>query len=554
MTVSTRPTFSMSRALMLLMSVFFLASCTDPGPQNVNVVPSDASAVATFDFYSIAKKGKLDEFKEFKTYPKISEFLNEESEVLGDLFSQMIDDPSISGIDWSKKAIWFMEGIESPSAYMVLEMDDKAKFRAMLDKVKEEAAADAEDIKSGEGFDYIDGGGSIMAWNDNVVLMKMDGAYDSEAALSDVAERLANTQENSIAASEKFNTFYNEGNDVAFWMPVAQFYDIYSNAMNNMSSEAMPRMDWLFEGESFVIAALNFNKDDYRMTMRLDPSDEVRAKLDEIYTGEPLDADILNYLPADAYMLITAHSAKDAKSTVMELYGEDAFTGMDEVMANAGVPFKYSEILESFGGNFAMSISSIAMEPYMREQYNYYTGETEMVEDMRPNMGMSAVIDLTNRDVLDFAMDTLMVMSEGMLVQDGQQYYFEIPDMGTTVRVTYNEERAFITTIDDAMIAYLNGGYGDASLGKTDLGKKAASMSFYMYFNADMSTYPGQIQQMMNNPMTAQAKPVLDMLKSIELHPTGDYEGSYIINFHETEDNALYDLLSLMDDMGARFL
>lgn len=554
MTVSTRPTFSMSRALMLLMSVFFLASCTDPGPQNVNVVPSDASAVATFDFYSIAKKGKLDEFKEFKTYPKISEFLNEESEVLGDLFSQMIDDPSISGIDWSKKAIWFMEGIESPSAYMVLEMDDKAKFREMLDKVKEEAAADAEDIQSGEGFDYIDGGGSIMAWNDKVVLMKINGAYDSEAALSDVAERLANTQENSIASSEKFNSFYNEGNDVAFWMPMAQFYDIYNTAMNSMSSEDMPRMDWLFEGESFVIAALNFNKDDYRMTMRLDPSDEVRAKLDEIYTGEPLDAEILNYLPADAYMLLTAHSSKDAKSAMMELYGEDVFANMDEMMANAGVPFKYSQILESFGGNFAMSLSTIAMEPYMRQQYNYYTGETEMVEDMRPKLGMTAVIDLTNRDVLDFAMDTLMVMSEGMLVQDGQQYYFEIPDLGTTVRVSYNEERAFITTMEDAMTAYLNGGYGDASLAGTDLGKKAASMSFYMFFNADMSTYPGQVQQMMNNPMTAQAKPALDMLKSIEVHPTGDYEGSYIINFQETEDNALYDLLSLMDDMGARFL
>lgn len=555
MTVKARPSFSFGKLLMLMVTIFTMASCSNSGPQNINTVPADAAMVATIDFYSIASKGKLAELKEFKTYPKISELLNEESEVLGDLLSQMIDDPAVSGIDWSKKALFYLDNFENPSMYWAFEMKDKSKFRAMLDKIKEEAAADAGEIKSAEGFDYIDDRNMPLAWNDDVILMVFSAEYGSEATLARMSERFSNPADSSISTNAKFNSFYDEDNDMAMWMPMKQIGDMYSQAMMGMPTGMdFPDMEWVFEGESHMVMAMNYNQNDYTVSFRLDPSYELKAKLDEMYSGAPLDKDLLSYLPADSYMFASWHSDKSAKSAMMNMYGEETFAQVDAELAKANVPFSYTEILESIGEDVAFSVSNIGMEAYMTERYNYYTGETEMGEDMRPVVGFSAVMDLTNREVMDYAMDTLMTMSEGMLVNDGEQYYFNVPESGYTFRISYNDERAFFTTMESAMSSYLAGGFGDASLANTDLGEKAASKSFYVYFNMDVSAYPAEIQQMMASPMMAQAKPLMDMLKSLEVYPTGDYEGSYILNFHETDENALYELLSMFDNMGSQML
>ena len=96
------------KKFILLLGVLALGftSCSKKS-ENLKVIPKDAIAVVSFDLQSLYKKADVEELQKLKSFQKIKEALNNDNNKMGKIFSEILNDPKASGIDFKKNAYLF---------------------------------------------------------------------------------------------------------------------------------------------------------------------------------------------------------------------------------------------------------------------------------------------------------------------------------------------------------------------------------------------------------------------------------------------------------------
>ena len=140
---------TISRLSVLAVLIVFLAACSKTS-EYTNVIPADASAVASINLKSLASKAGLDDKENEAAKQKVLEALK--SGMNAATFQQLekvMKNPGESGIDVKKDFFFFaaMEGtVDAPvmRGGLLLPIGDKAKFDALLARINEKSGVTPE--------------------------------------------------------------------------------------------------------------------------------------------------------------------------------------------------------------------------------------------------------------------------------------------------------------------------------------------------------------------------------------------------------------------------
>ena len=133
------------KKFILLLGVLALGftSCSKKS-ENLKVIPKDAIAVVSFDLQSLYKKADVEELQKLKSFQKIKEELNNNNKEMGKIFSEILNDPKASGVDFKKNAFLFglnnkKYGGDSRNPYIGVTavLSDDAKFKDLLNRVSQ---------------------------------------------------------------------------------------------------------------------------------------------------------------------------------------------------------------------------------------------------------------------------------------------------------------------------------------------------------------------------------------------------------------------------------
>lgn len=188
---------SVFRTLCLVCVAVMMAACSNQDDYR-QCIPSDVKALCAIDVASIMEKGGL------KDLVKDQSSMNN----LSELFSE-------SGINLQEKVYMFMTGKED--LVCLIRLDSERKFKKFL-KNEFDTLIKGE-IKSDDGFSYIDDGPVAVVFNDDVAIwsMSQSGATGEAMCLRSM-NWIKQKREDSFMMNKDFDVIDKEQSDFFAWV------------------------------------------------------------------------------------------------------------------------------------------------------------------------------------------------------------------------------------------------------------------------------------------------------------------------------------------------
>ena len=209
-----------SLKLLLVLSVaisFTFCSSSD----SLKVIPKDTNVVAVVDFYSLIKKGQLDEITELKIFKGIKKEIKNENKKLSKFLSNLTDDPTLTGLKFTSDIFMFLidEGNDQKYTAFSMEINDDEKFAEFLENAMEKLGLDC-DIENEENYNYaLSTSEAIWGWDEDKLVLLIATNYSSRKNLEDTIETIMELdEEDQISENEEFVNFHKNKKDISLWV------------------------------------------------------------------------------------------------------------------------------------------------------------------------------------------------------------------------------------------------------------------------------------------------------------------------------------------------
>lgn len=546
---SGRMSSFISRAIGVTALAVFAVSCS-VGPENAKLIPSEARIVTTIDFASIGTKGKLSQLDQLGFFNDFKMQMASSNESLGELLDNMLADPYSVGIDWTAKAVGFGYAKDNQQySALSFAVKDPAMVESFFTTVFEGINMPVV-IEHESDYTYFNVPMTMarVYWNDGTLLLLVSpGNTQGVSGLDAEYARLTMlSSDEALLTKDEFKGLYNAKDDVNFWMTTELLADVQQLASALPMGEAgdmfNEQMAMWTESESFMMAHLNFEKDDVVMSMEIDPTGALKEQFDSYLVDESFTEENLKFFPAETYVLLTGKTNTSAYAeAIAKMTDFDKAT--EEVSKKLGVGFE--EIINSLGGEFAMSVSGINTVPSTVEspQYDIVDGQFAVVgtqvDTIEENLPVfAALVSLKNKDVITRMMDSI---PDGMLVSHENYYELVFQEEGSMpFFFSYNDNNFYMSNEETYVLSFNNGGLEDESLVGTEYGKKVLEHNSYFYADLDLSHYPESLAGAVNNKF-------LEQTSSVEIFNSGKYSGEIVVHFKASEENTLESFIKMMD-------
>ena len=199
---------------LLLVVTLLAAACSTEKKQYVNVIPADASLVASFNMRQMIEKCALSEADTKQLQDEIGKAIK--NEMAGndvDLINKIMANPSESGIDWRENLYVFaMPGGNITG--IVVAVSDKSKLEEAMNVLVSQNAC--KPFKDGAGFSYTTvEEQSLIAYNETTLLVLLSQVSGEVETLESKADEWLNASENTYAETESFKKLVEIGGDIA---------------------------------------------------------------------------------------------------------------------------------------------------------------------------------------------------------------------------------------------------------------------------------------------------------------------------------------------------
>lgn len=242
-----------SRLSVLAVLTVFLAACSKQ-TEYTNVIPADATAIASINLKALADKAGLDNKENEAAKQKLLEALK--SGMNAATFQQLdkvMKNPSESGID-VKSPFYLFTSPSLTYPLIAAKVDNEDNLNASLDVMTKEQIC--QPVTEGDGYKFTTlNGGNLLAFNQSTVLIiSTQGATLSEEANQAIAKMMKQTAENSISKSGAFQKMEKQKNDINFFASMLAIPASYRDQISfGLPAEIQP-------GDITIIGGLNFEK------------------------------------------------------------------------------------------------------------------------------------------------------------------------------------------------------------------------------------------------------------------------------------------------------
>lgn len=215
------------------------------------------------------------------------------------------------GIDIKSNSYYFFKKTDSISYHTILvELTDRAQYESTLKERKKKK------IKRENGYNYIEGYGSLTIWNNNMFVVvngsksysyfkehkdRFDKLKEEKESSYSLKKRvvkswikkealhvLNNNLSNSIATNKKFQKGKKKNASATLWvrnygMLMSSFMESFGRKMRSTMSYLMPEEGKNIYGVEEVTANLFFEKSDARVLLEMTVSDYMKKSFKKIY-------------------------------------------------------------------------------------------------------------------------------------------------------------------------------------------------------------------------------------------------------------------------------
>ena len=485
------------KKFILLLGVLALGftSCSKKS-ENLKVIPKDAMAVVSFDLQSLYKKADVEELQKLKSFQKIKEALNNDNNKMGKIFSEILNDPKASGIDFKKNAYLFAfnnkkYGGDSrqPHIGITAVLSDDNKFKDLLNRVSEATYMEL-DIKKDGALNIVHlNNESYLSWDDNKMLFIAGEDYRSMEGESVLKKLYNQDKSEQITDIKGFSDFLNGQKDINLWINLGGFVQDDSMFLNGMAASLYKSL-FNMQKDSYFYGFVDFGKDDIKLTTYSIYNEET-AKLLKKYDLYDItfDKDILKNTPEKLPLAMGgAINVKNYYEFLKAQFGKD-FNEDDLIRVLSTQGLTKDNVLNFFGGSFMLAIEGFENQKYIsydldlvedkqsEDSYEYKEVEKER---MFPVFGLS--FNIGDKTLLDKG-----ITLAGLALENG---YYKLPlQKDLTFYFAYNNKAFYGSNSPKGVEAFLKGGVSNNAV-NSDFGKHVSKDLAYFYMSLDPNNYP----------------------------------------------------------------
>ena len=485
------------KKFILLLGVLALGftSCSKKS-ENLKVIPKDAIAVVSFDLQSLYKKADVEELQKLKSFQKIKEALNNDNNKMGKIFSEILNDPKASGIDFKKNAYLFAfnnkkYGGDSrqPHIGITAVLSDDNKFKDLLNRVSETTYMEL-DIKKDGALNIVHlNNESYLSWDDNKMLFITGEDYRSMEGESVLKKLYNQDKSEQITDIKGFSDFLNGQKYINLWINLGGFVQDDSMFLNGMAASLYKSL-FNMQKDSYFYGFVDFGKDDIKLTTYSIYNEET-AKLLKKYDLYDIsfDKDILKNTPEKLPLAMGgAINVKNYYEFLKAQFGKD-FNEDDLIRVLSTQGLTKDNVLNFFGGSFMLAIEGFENQKYISydldlvedkqsdDSYEYKEVEKER---MFPVFGLS--FNIGDKTLLDKG-----ITLAGLALENG---YYKLPlQKDLTFYFAYNNKAFYGSNSPKGVEAFLKGGVSNNAV-NSDFGKHVSKDLAYFYMSLDPNNYP----------------------------------------------------------------
>ena len=413
---------------------------------------------------------------------------------MGKIFSEILNDPKASGVDFKKNAFLFglnnkKYGGDSRNPYIGVTavLSDDAKFKDLLNRVSQAKNLQLDIKKEGTLNIVRLDQGTYLSWDSKKILfLKGD---NTEATGVDIVLKKLYEQSKSeqITDIKGFSDFLDGQKDINVWLNFGGFVQDDSIFLNGMVA-SLYRGLFNMQKDSYFYGFIDFGKDDIKLTTYSIYNEET-AKLLKKYDLYDItfDKDILKNTPEKLPLAMGgAINVKNYYEFLKAQFGKD-FNEDDLIRALSTQGLTKDNVLNFFGGSFMLAIEGFENQKYIsydlvedeqsKDGYEYKEVEKER---MFPVFGLS--FNIGDKTLLDKG-----VTLASLALENG---YYKLPlQKDLTLYFAYNNKAFYGSNSPKGVEAFLKGGVSNNAV-NSDFGKHVSKDLAYFYMSLDPNNYP----------------------------------------------------------------
>lgn len=241
-----------SRLSVLTVLIVFLTACSKTS-EYTNVIPADASVVASINLKSLASKAGLNDKENETAKQKVLEALK--SGMNAATFQQLekvMKNPSESGID-IESPFYVFSSSSFPYPAIVGKVSNEDNLHTSLDVMTKEQIC--QPVSEADGYSFTTMNGILLAFNNStVMIVTVNGTSQTDKAKKGITDLMKQTADNSIVKCGAFQKMEQQKSDVNFFASMKTIPATYRNqASMGLPAEVKPE-------DITLVGGLNFEK------------------------------------------------------------------------------------------------------------------------------------------------------------------------------------------------------------------------------------------------------------------------------------------------------
>lgn len=337
--------------LSVLALIVIMAACSKQA-EYTNVIPADASAIASINLKSLADKSGLKDKENEAAKQKMIEALK--SGTTAATFQQLekvLNNPKETGIDVDAP-VYAFTATSFPYAALVAKVVDIDKLHASLDIMINEQIC--QPIEEAEGYSYtLMPNQNIFAFNETTaMLVQVNSRSQMENTQKAIVELMKQTPEKSIASNAGFQKMQKQKGDINFFASLAALPQVYARQLNmGLTGSNIELKDVMALGN------LSFEKGKIALQMEYyTENEDVKAMLKKQENAmTKLNGTFLKYFPASTIAFMNIGANGEALYNLLqeneEFRNTVSISKAEEVKA----------LFASFSGDISLGLINITM-------------------------------------------------------------------------------------------------------------------------------------------------------------------------------------------------
>lgn len=558
--------------LLFGMIALVLSSCSKPA-ENIQLIPKEAIAVSVIDVYSLAKKGKMKDFKELNLFKAFKEEVNSESKKTSKMMTSVMEDPRMTGIDFKSDVFVYYMNEDEQYFCLSMALKNEGKFESFLEEFMETSEMDYS-IENENSFKYMAAAPEMtIAWDENKLMFLGGFNNDIEPLKAQLKSLFSLNSEDRITSNEDFNEFYKNKRDISAWVST-------NSLMKSTIFMAIPKGLNTNLEDNYISMHLNFGDDNISLLTNYTPNEEMSKMMEEYDASKvSFNNDLFNYFPKQSYAAMSLSTNPMAYYNIMKQ--EEGFESVQEMFKNS-TDQNLKDVLESVKGNIIVSLfgfenqestymtwgtgfnesNALALlklaiseagflstqerellsqgktiqigsyeEKYCINIKNIIaadgTLESALANDSKINWykggwEFGQNMEVTTEDLvpqLAMAMDLndskiidalIDKIPMDEITKNEDYYEFKIGDRYTAY-LALKDETCYLTNNFKSLENFKNGGNTSENLGNSDISASIAENNGYMYLDLNFENYPSNLKNKLNGSLNEQAKKIFKL-------------------------------------------